>query len=331
MPRLKHILSALPVLSLLTLYAAPAWSDNAGTHGAYCDRADSTAASVSCLKHHLDDAQNRLNKKYDRLTGALEGQTLENLRALQKTWLDYRDTQCSWESAQAGSPSLEKIRQLSCLARMTEDRTELLTAILPEEDGTPATERMFGALPHWMNALNRDNPDIFWDYDNRIRTDLNCDGEDEIILSGIKLTRIEKKNEDSEVGNSAEKNENSGNKNKGQNAIYGAETIVAITQTPTTGRPQSETLHFPVIQEPGEPGYLCRERVTVTASFLPTPDITPAANEKSNTPQESTHTNETQEQSCPARLEISDRACTPVIIRWNGKNYEAIIEGKPQI
>ncbi|PJF38803.1 MAG: hypothetical protein CUN55_16220, partial [Phototrophicales bacterium] len=68
-------------------------------HSLYCSRAQSTAEIQKCLTRHVDSAQNRLNVIYTKLTTAMNGDALRALKKLQAQWLDYRDSECSWEKS----------------------------------------------------------------------------------------------------------------------------------------------------------------------------------------------------------------------------------------
>ena len=204
-------------------------------HGGYCDQAESTASIQRCLKRHLDSAQRRLNVVYKKLGTTLEGEKLEELKELQQTWLRYRDAECMWESAQTETPSLKRVHELSCMARVTEDRADLLGIVFGDVEN-PEAPREYGTFPRWMNALVKDRPGIYWDYGGRKSYDLNCDGEDEFIMEGVQLKREKlpaQEQKDQEEG--AEEI---------LSAAFSGEKIVAIVQNPPWGGPRPRFLPF---------------------------------------------------------------------------------------
>ncbi len=215
------------VFAFLLVLSAPARAQSA--HSAYCAGIDSTAKVLSCLKRHQKSAEKELNEIYGLMTGALEGEDLENLKAIHQNWLSYRDAQCDWETDRTQTGSLKQIHKISCLARMTENRAALLkTAHMEEAD--PDKQRQFSNFPRWMNALEKDYPDIFWDYSARLRGDLNCDGVDEVILPGLKIAK--------------------GTQLEGDDKTHHpASYHVAISTNPPTGRPQAHLLGFTLGQE----------------------------------------------------------------------------------
>ncbi len=195
-------------------------------HSLYCQGIDSTAAVQACLKRHRDSAQRDLNKIYDLMTGSLEGEDLETLKTIHESWLAYRDAECEWEAQRTATASLKQINKLSCLARMTEDRAAVLkTAHMDDED--PDTQRQFSSFPRWMNALAKDYPSVFWDYGHRLRGDLNCDGNEDLVMSGILLDQGKRHEEGGELS-------------------HPVQYYVAISDNPPTGRPQAQILKFDV-------------------------------------------------------------------------------------
>lgn len=155
-------------------------------HSIYCKNVDSTAASQECLKKHLKTAQNRLNKIYVKLGETLEADRLEELKSLQKIWLTYRDAECMWEAARPEEVSLKRVNELSCMARVTEDRADLLT-IAYDDSAHPDKQRQFGDFPSWMNAVAKQYPAIYWNYGARIEGDMNCDGQNEHVMTGLQM------------------------------------------------------------------------------------------------------------------------------------------------
>lgn len=177
----------------------------------FCEKADSTAATQACLKRHLDSAQGKLKKVYEKLSSTLDEQQQNSLKALQQKWIDYRDSACIWEQEQSESPSLQKLNELSCLVRITTDRKDILMAIY-EHDVKSDMPREYGSFPRWMNVVAKDHPNVAWFYGKREAVDLNCDNSDEYTMNGL-------------------------NK-KGQ-------TVYAVIRNPEIGRAQTDVFAFP--------------------------------------------------------------------------------------
>lgn len=174
------------IFSVILLSFVVSSSVMAQGHRAYCKNVDSTASSQVCLTRHLKSAQDRLNKIYVKLGDSLEAERLAELKALQKTWLTYRDAECMWEASSPEDISLRRVNELSCMARVTEDRVDLLT-IAYGDVTHPDTQRQLGSFPSWMNSVAKQYPNIYWNYGARLKGDLNCDGQDEHIMTGLQL------------------------------------------------------------------------------------------------------------------------------------------------
>jgi uncharacterized protein YecT (DUF1311 family) len=208
-------------------------------HNTYCNMADSTAATQSCLKKHLDAAQQRLNKTYNKLETQLETEEKkQELKSLQQTWLDYRDAECAWEAESTETASLKRINELSCMARVTDDRADLLT-VIATDDELEGGAREYGSFPRWMNVLAKDYPLVYWDYGKRFTEDLNCDDEAEQMMTGIVV-------EQQEDG-------------------LKEEIVVAVTQNPATGRPKPVLFDFNVGEQMDEET-LCSGQITLQVS-----------------------------------------------------------------
>ncbi len=177
-------------LFLIVAAFAPLSSAQAQGHNLYCKNNDSTASTRVCLTAHLTAAQERLNEIYEDLPKKLDDKAAADLKALQKTWLIYRDAECMWESSSAEDAVLKQIRELSCMARVTEDRADLLSIAYTDSENK-SKPRQYGPLPKWMNTVAKQNPDIFWNYQASKKVDLNCNQKDDYIMKGLKAYNME--------------------------------------------------------------------------------------------------------------------------------------------
>lgn len=234
--RILPFASFIYLISLL-MTSSPALSQG---HGNYCDQADSTASTVKCLKGHLNDAQERLNLVYKKLEHDMDSDQRAELKSLQNTWLTYRDTECIWEAQRSNIVALKHINELSCMARVTDDRADLLSVTLTGMNN-PAGQREFGSFPRWMNVISKENKDIFWNYGARQRLELTCDKQDEYVMWGIK-TDSHKKKTDSD---------------------YQETLTIAIAENPPIGRPQITKFNFLVSHEEGSDN-ICSNKIAVS-------------------------------------------------------------------
>lgn len=232
----------------------------------YCDRAKSTADIMACVKDRHDQAQKRLNIIFDRVlvnenaltapleknendeTPQLEEQDkskdrIASLRETQNNWIIYRDQECAWEIGSEATESLKRIKELSCLTKLTNQRADVLSLSLNEEDRSEAAQEQTTPTPRWLNTLVADHPMVFWKYQDHIRADLDCDGEVEEIMSGLSAAYREVRTEDADR--------------------YAVTSVVSITNNPATGRPKSELFQFAVTPEQSDDG-LCRSDIELS-------------------------------------------------------------------
>jgi uncharacterized protein YecT (DUF1311 family) len=207
----------------------------------HCAAATSTGDILACVNRHRQDAQIRLNMVFVDLMKSLESEAVQDrLHEAQNAWLIYRDDQCAFERMHAETPALERIVELSCIATLTEARAELLAmALYHRASGKP---REFGTFPRWMNVLSHDYPDVFWRYHNSLETDLDCDGQKDMILSGVSI-----------IGNAQNKD------------APEVKVVLAVSTNPPTGRPETEILRFPVKTGAGEEYSFCDPAVKIRA------------------------------------------------------------------
>lgn len=256
-------------------------------HSLYCSQAESTAASQKCLQRHLDTAQNRLNGIYQGLNKVVEGEALTALKELQANWLTYRDAECMWEASLSENPSLKRMNELSCLARITEDRADILSVALNDERNAGdaiETQREYGSFPRWMNVIAKQEPKAYWDYKDRTRFDLDCDGDDEYVMTGVSIK---------ETGNSG---------------LYSALYHVAVAENPPIGTPVATVFDFSI-------GDVEAESNICTA----TPILRYIAEDQEAADTEGV--SEENHEACTARFTLKSKNCAEQVIYWSGKEY----------
>jgi len=289
----------LMILTVAFLMVPPFELALAQGHSAFCGQADSTAASQDCLKRHLDSAQRRLNKTYQKLTQKLEGEELAALKDLQATWLTYRDAECMWEADRSLTAPFKRVNELSCMARVTEDRLDLLNVAL-DDDSVTGAQREYGSFPRWMNVIAKENPGVVWDYGRRNNRDLNCDDEDEYIMTGFTTSSVK-------TPNVAE------GEDPITEAYFAKEVVVALAQNPPSGRPQAQIFKFPVQNVASADG-ICDDEISIDYSER-------AAAEKSEEAEI-----EDEEIACGKIIEVKNKGCEPKIISWTGEEFILEIE-----
>lgn len=278
------IITAAALLGLAGLYA-PAFSQR---HAGYCDRTTSTAETLDCINRHKTDVQSRLNTTYKKLADTQDGAMKGLISAAQQAWIAYRDAQCAWEAGQAEAPALDRVYELSCITDLTETRTDMLSTLLHREQETDHTPREFSSNPRWMNVLSHDYQDIFWRYGQWLRTDLDCDGDNEQIMPGIAVKPATVDGE------------------QDSDTLLNADIILAISENPVTGRPKTTIFKIPVSGQSTAPSF-CSTAIDMIVTGLP---------EKNKA------TDNEKETSCKTAVQITDRTCPPILLSWTGDQYE---------
>lgn len=294
---MMRIFSIFLLVGFIALFGGVSPASAQG-HGAFCAKANSTAETQRCLKRHLDAAQKRLKETYGDLTKKLEGESLSQLKELQATWLRYRDAECMWEAARSSTTALKRVNEISCMARVTDDRADLLEIAL-NDSGDAGIQREYGSFPRWMNALSQDYSEVYWNYGARMNADLNCDGVDEYIMQGV--VNIAHKNE----GEEAE-----------DKKLFEQQSVLAVVQNPPVGRPSADIFRFKV-SPTSDDASICNDTLSLAPEII-----------------EQEATDEGVEEApaviCQSRLVLKDKGCDTKYIQWAGKNFELQLKEEPE-
>jgi uncharacterized protein YecT (DUF1311 family) len=100
--------------------------------GNNCTDAVTTSAMRVCEKARYDAAQRELNAAYQTLLQHLDSEQKQKLRAAQRAWIRFRDTNAEFESSLAQGGTLAPLIRIGSLTEMTRNRvSELKKATLP--------------------------------------------------------------------------------------------------------------------------------------------------------------------------------------------------------
>jgi uncharacterized protein YecT (DUF1311 family) len=239
---MKYSLPACPAICLtffmLIFSALPATAKGAVQHGGFCDQVQSTADMMSCVNLHKEDAQKKLHKAYETLTRDLSAEQKEAFETAQQHWLKFRDAQCKWEAEQSGMDALRKVYELSCIANQTELRLQEMNAYIAFDGQERTTE--LGSKPRWMNIIAREYANIFWRYGDVLELDMNCDGQNEWVMSGLQLTKD----------------------TDGSNAM---QAVIALADNPPIGKPKMNLYQFAITPDT-QAQSLCQAQIKLSAS-----------------------------------------------------------------
>ena len=181
--------------------------------GQNCNDLRSSADVMGCLSTQNEQVQDQLNEIFDIVSQQSQADDLAVLKEVQAQWLVYRDMECAHQTGVFETQSLQRLENLRCLNRLTQERIAALKQVIKNEALGFMTGEVSDA-PRWMNALAQDYPNVYWRYGERISGDFNCDDADEQIMTGVEMN--------SEVG--------------------GPEMVVAISDNPVMGLPKSQLL-----------------------------------------------------------------------------------------
>lgn len=253
-----------------------------------CDKAKNNNAMLSCIKGRHEEGLEQLNTLYEEVQALQSQETLDDFRASQRDWIAYRDKECTWKANQTENEMLKRINELSCLTNLTSLRSSVLVAYLDNQQVGEA--EALSSIPLWMNVLGDEHPDVFWKNAQRVHGDLDCDGADEQILTGVRIYQSEPVQQ---------------------------EVFIAIVENPITGQPKTTVFTYPVAKKLQDT-YVCTPNVAVVITQIQN-DVD---GDDSN---DSAEDDELIEQkTCSSVLKIESDDCAPIEIFWDGKKYTKI-------
>ncbi|MDH3602636.1 MAG: lysozyme inhibitor LprI family protein [Candidatus Tectomicrobia bacterium] len=95
-----------------------------------CTGATTTVEMRECQGQRYKKADARLNQIYKQLMDSLDEFRRTKLRAAQRAWVVFRDTQAAFEASAEAGGSLEPLLRLEILATLTEERVKRLQTAL---------------------------------------------------------------------------------------------------------------------------------------------------------------------------------------------------------
>lgn len=84
-----------------------------------------------CAGEEFEVADRALNAAYARLMATMDDEGFRaKLRTAQRNWIQYRDNECTFETADNEGGSIHPMVYTGCLTRLTKERTRALAAHL---------------------------------------------------------------------------------------------------------------------------------------------------------------------------------------------------------
>lgn len=115
---IRIVLLAAAILALLA--ALPARAEMFGPDYPPCGDQLNTMATVDCVQAKTKVWDRRLNTAYRDLMLRIDAGQRDPLKAAQRLWIQYRDTNCRFYGSQEGT--MRQIQAAECLRAMTQDR-----------------------------------------------------------------------------------------------------------------------------------------------------------------------------------------------------------------
>lgn len=240
-----------------------------------CANAKSTAAQLQCLKKTYEKQKENLNQSFADSLKNLDPDGQAAMKKAQTAWIAYRDLECPLKAQSVDNASLERLEELQCLSKLTQERLQALSEIEGEK---PVSD--MGVLPRWMNVLGSENPKVHWNYAARIEADFDCDSEYEYAMTGIEDT------------------------------AGGFKAVVALAETVTSGKPKTTLFRFPLrntdVETELDPHAICQLGVTLAVA-----QDEPEISKSSESKEEETKS----EATCTTFIRVADSQCYEAQIR----------------
>ena len=123
-----RIVAALPLLGMATILNIA----QVAAQQTNCTNLPTTQAMLQCSGLEAEASDRKLNQVYAQLSPKLAGQDRQRLVAAQQAWIKFRDATCAYESGQFTGGTLAPVVEISCLARVTRQRTQDLENYLQD-------------------------------------------------------------------------------------------------------------------------------------------------------------------------------------------------------
>ncbi|MDZ5603313.1 lysozyme inhibitor LprI family protein [Pseudomonas sp. RP23018S] len=96
-------------------------ADDSPAYTQCMDTASSTSLMSTCIQTETQAQDARLNQAYKQLMGKLDAQQKKGLREIQRSWMAYRDANCSFHGS-LDNGTLSRVNATMCVKDLTRDR-----------------------------------------------------------------------------------------------------------------------------------------------------------------------------------------------------------------
>ncbi len=121
--------SWLLLLTIFICYGSNAKAQHMNSADAPCRNVSITVAMENCFDQAYKAADSKLNQKYSQISKVLQPDDLQQLRAAQLLWIQFRDATCAAESHLYNGGTASAPAYSACLEEVTRLRTADLGTI----------------------------------------------------------------------------------------------------------------------------------------------------------------------------------------------------------
>lgn len=118
----------IALAALMPLRASAAGKSDDPFKDTDCKKAQVQIELDYCAGKDFDDADKKLNAIYRRLMSGNDAKSQALLKAAEKKWTAYRDSECEFETADSEGGSIHPMEGLICLVEKTKARIKELQA-----------------------------------------------------------------------------------------------------------------------------------------------------------------------------------------------------------
>lgn len=146
------MLKKLPILLLIILPTVVIATEMGhaqiiAQQGIKCNPEGNTIEMRKCATDEYQRQDGKLNQVYQKLVSQLEGERKQKLVIAQRSWITFRDKNCSFVSSEASGGTLEPLLYTGCLSELTKKRTDDLNSYLSKQkDKNQSQMPQFGTV-----------------------------------------------------------------------------------------------------------------------------------------------------------------------------------------
>lgn len=112
------------IIATAALLGAPALAQDID-----CAKAMTQTDMNICADRDYQAADKKLNATYAELRSTLDDASKGKLKTAQRSWIGFRDAECTFETASSEGGSIHPMEYSGCLTRLTKERSKTIEAL----------------------------------------------------------------------------------------------------------------------------------------------------------------------------------------------------------